>query len=39
MQQIEPMVLEDQAVDWIVQNGKEKSKKIGFSEYMKPQGG
>ena len=39
MQQIEPMVLEDQAVDWIVQNGKEKSKKIGFAEYMKPQGG
>lgn len=39
MQQIEPMVLEDQAVDWIVQNGKEKSKKIGFGEYMKPQGG
>lgn len=38
MQQIEPMVLEDQAVDWIVQNGKEKSKKIGFGEYMKPQG-
>ena len=39
MQQIEPMVLEDQAVDWIVKNGKEKSKKIGFGEYMKPQGG
>lgn len=37
MQQIEPMVLEDQAVDWIVKNGKEKSKKIGFQEYMKPQ--
>ena len=39
MQQIEPLVLEDQAVVWIVQNGKEKSKKIGFGEYMKPQGG
>ena len=38
MQQIEPMVIEDQAVDWIVQNGKEKSKKIGFGEYMKPPG-
>ena len=38
MQQIEPMVLEDQAIDWIVANGKEKSKKIGFKEYMKPQG-
>ena len=38
MQQIEPMVLEDQAVDWIVKNGKQKSKKVGFREYMKPQG-
>lgn len=38
MSQIEPMVLEDQAVDWIVENGKEKSKKVDFKEYMKPQG-
>ena len=38
MSQIEPMVLEDQAIDWIVKNGKEKSKKIGFKEYMKPPG-
>jgi len=36
MSQIEPMVLEEQAVEWIVANGKEKSKKIGFKEYMKP---
>ena len=38
MQQVEPMVLEDQAIDWIIANGKEKSKKISFKEYMKPQG-
>ena len=36
MQQIEPMVLEEQAIDWIIRNGKEKKKKIGFGEYMKP---
>ena len=38
MQQIEPMVLEDQAVDWIVKNGKEKAKKVDFKDYMKPPG-
>ena len=36
MAQIEPMVLEEQAVDWIIKNGKEKTKKVGFKEYMKP---
>lgn len=36
MSQIEPMVLEDQAVDWIVANGKKKEKKISFTDYMKP---
>lgn len=36
MQQIEPMVLEEQAVEWIIKNGVEKSKKVDFSEYMKP---
>ncbi len=36
MSQIEPMVLEDQAVDWIVEHGQKKSKKISFTEYMKP---
>jgi len=36
MSQIEPMVLEDQAVDWLLENGKEKSKKVGFGEYMNP---
>lgn len=34
MQQIEPIVLEEQAVAWIVANGKEKHKKIGFKEFM-----
>ncbi|MDH4072573.1 MAG: trigger factor [Gammaproteobacteria bacterium] len=38
MERIEPMVLEEQAVDWIVRNGKEKVKKIAFREYMKPPG-
>lgn len=36
MSQIEPMVMEDQAVDWIVKNGKERQKKISFKDYMKP---
>lgn len=36
MQQIEPMVLEEQAVEWIVRNGVEKTRKVAFSEYMKP---
>ena len=34
MQQIEPMVVEQQAIDWIVANGKTKSKKISFKEFM-----
>ena len=38
MAQIEPMVLEDQAVDWITENGRKKAKKYSFKEYMKPQG-
>ena len=38
MSQIEPMVLEEQAITWIVENGKEKEKKIGFKEFMKPAG-
>jgi trigger factor len=36
MSQIEPMVIEEQAVEWLVENGKEKKKKISFKEYMKP---
>jgi trigger factor len=38
MAQIEPSVLEDQAVDWLVANGKEKAKKFEFKEYMQPPG-
>lgn len=36
MQQIEPMVLEEQAVEWIVEHGVAKTKKVDFKEYMKP---
>jgi trigger factor len=34
MQQIEPMVVEQQAIDWIVENGATKAKKISFTEFM-----
>ncbi len=34
MQQIEPMVIEQQAIDWIIANGKTKSKKVSFKEFM-----
>lgn len=36
MEQIEPMVIEQQAVDWILENGKVKPKKISFGEFMNP---
>jgi trigger factor len=36
MQQIEPMVVEQQAVNWIIENGKTKEKKVSFKEFMKP---
>lgn len=36
MSSIQPMVLEEQTVDWLIQAGKEKTEKIGFKEYMKP---
>jgi len=36
MAQFEPMVLEEQAVDWLVENGTEKSKKVPFKKYMQP---
>ncbi len=36
MQQIEPMVVEQQAVEWIIENGQAKTKKIAFKEYMNP---
>jgi trigger factor len=34
MQQIEPMVVEQQAINWIIENGKTKDKKISFKEFM-----
>lgn len=36
MQQIEPMALEEQVVDWLVEQGKLTTRKVGFREYMKP---
>ena len=36
MASVEPMVLEEQAVDWIIENGIEKNRKVVFKEYMKP---
>jgi trigger factor len=39
MTQIEPIVLEEQAVDWLVQQGKVKTRKVGFGKYMKPEPG
>ena len=35
--QVEPVVLEEQVVDWLVQQGRLTTRKVGFSEYMKPQ--
>lgn len=34
LQQLEPMVVEQQAIDWIVEHGNTKSKKISFKEFM-----
>jgi trigger factor len=36
VEQIEPMVLEQQAIDWLMENGKVTVKKVAFNEYMKP---
>ena len=36
MQQIEPMVMEQKAVDWLLENGKSKAKKVTFKDYMNP---
>jgi trigger factor len=36
MQQIEPMVVEQKAIDWLVENGKAKAKKVSFKDYMNP---
>jgi trigger factor len=34
MQQVEPMVVEQKAVDWLLENGKVKAKKVSFKDYM-----
>jgi hypothetical protein len=34
LKQVEPMVVEQLAIDWLMENGKTKSKKIAFKEYM-----
>ena len=34
--QIEPMVLEQQAIDWLTENGKVTQKKVAFDAYMNP---
>jgi len=34
LQQIEPMALEQKAVDWLLENGKVKTKKVAFTKYM-----
>jgi hypothetical protein len=30
------MILEEQAVDWLIENGTVKTKKVSFKEYMQP---
>ena len=34
MQQVEPMVVEQKAIDWLLENGKVKAKKVSFEDYM-----
>ncbi|MGB5511654.1 MAG: trigger factor, partial [Woeseiaceae bacterium] len=34
LKQVEPMVVEQLAIDWLMKNGKAKTKKIAFKEYM-----
>lgn len=36
MARLEPLVLEEQAVDWLVEHGDSSTRKVGFKEYMKP---
>lgn len=36
MAQFEPLVIEEQAVEWLIKNGSEKVKKVSFKEYMNP---
>ncbi len=34
MQQVEPVVVEQKAVEWLLENGKSKVKKVTFKDYM-----
>jgi len=34
VQQVEPMVLEQQAIEWLLENGEVKTKAVTFTEYM-----
>ncbi len=34
LQQVEPVVLEQAAIDWLIENGTVKAKKVSFTEYM-----
>ena len=34
LQQVEPMVLEQTAIDWLIENGTAKTKKVSFTDYM-----
>jgi trigger factor len=36
VQQVQPMVLEQQAVDWLLENGKTTTKKVAFTKFMNP---
>lgn len=36
MQQIEPLVLEEQTIDWLLEQGRVTTRKVGFAAYMKP---
>jgi len=34
--QFEPLVMEDQVIEWLAANGKTKVEKVPFKDYMKP---
>ena len=34
LQQVEPVVLEQAAIEWLIENGTVKAKKVSFTEYM-----
>lgn len=36
MARLEPLVLEEQAVDWLVEHGDSSTRPVGFKEYMQP---